>query len=216
LILKNTACFVVECINKEMDQIYVPSTPSTPIKRPSGWSKLSHNSHVAIIVGVICFVILAVGVTLAVVLTRPKADNTPSPTTTVTVTTSPSSTTQTILLKNNDNQCYTLARLPAIMGQPGTCTGVWIQDDTNQTLSFDGETYEYCMQYPFNISDQVQGATGRGCAGIVIQNNKVTALQAGPSGINLCINNLLLWDNCVNAFNFVIEPISHTVSRISL
>lgn len=197
------------------------TTPVTPIQNPpkkrSGWSKLSHNSHVAIIVGICLFVVLVVGVVVAVIFTRPKNPPTPTTTTssTVTPTTSPT-VLNTILLKDNNDQCYEFPKLPAVMGAPGTCTGVWIQNETSKNLSFDGISYEYCTEYPSGLSQSVYGVTGRGCTGVVIEDNHVKALKAGPNGIDLCINNIRLWDNCVNALTFVIEPINHTISRLSL
>jgi hypothetical protein len=191
-----------------------PIKTQKPISK-TGWSKLSHNSHVAIIISICLFVLLSVGIVLAVIFTRPaKAVPTITPTSTVTptVTVSPSVVT-TFLLKDNTGQCYEMPKLNAQLNSPTNCNGVWLANETLTTLAFDGLDYEYCVEFPVSLSQKVYGVTGRGCNGVTLQNNQIRATNALGTGIDMCVNTNLLWSSCAEALTFTVENVNHTLSR---
>lgn len=181
---------------------------------------MNYNTKVAVITFSVFFGLLILGVTLIVVLTRPKAVATVTPTPApIPVTPTPPPVTN-ILLKDSNGLCFQFANLQPVLGAPEKCTGFWIDSPLTQTVTFDGTTYETCIQPAVISGTSVLGTIGAGCNtqivdpttgkltvtdGVVLENTVIRSTKE-----NVCINNtanVLTWGSCGTAFNFVVESL---------
>ena len=92
---------------------------------------------------------------------------------------------QNVLLKDTTtNLCFQFDNLAPKLSSPEACTGFWLVNSTAnlETLTFDGETYETCVQPPSLAGTFVLGTVGAGCARVTLTDGVVAAPE-----VNLCI-----------------------------
>jgi hypothetical protein len=168
---------------------------------------MDFNTKVAIATYVTFFGLVIVSVVLIVVLTR-SDDNIP-----VAPSTSPNPKTSPIpqqlgyaRLKSSTGQCYQFKNLAPKMTVGNCDNSYWIINNTtaNPSVTFDGQTFETCIQTPVKAGSFVYGTVGTGCVPVSLTNNTI------KSG-NLCINITgtdLTWGPCSTAYTFAIETIN--------
>lgn len=154
----------------------------------------------------VAIVALVAGIVVAIVLTRDESQPVPSATTVTPTTTNIPIHTTNVFLQNGSGECYSFTQFRPQMGTPGTCTtGFWIVNSTQDIISFDGNTYEYCIQVPTAVSEDVNGSTSTRCRGIQLINDTIKVKDQ-----DLCINDVagdIEWNVCATALKFVVKPV---------
>lgn len=169
---------------------------------------MKFSTQVAVATYVTFFGLVVLSVVLIVVLTR-NASATDAP---PFVTPPPPYVTpvpppvQTVLLKDpGTNLCYQFDNLAPRLSSPEACTGYWLVNTTAnaETLTFDGQTYETCVQPPAVPGTNVLGTVGAGCARVTLTDGVVEAPTVG-----LCITvgggGGLTWGSCASPFRFAV------------
>lgn len=172
---------------------------------------LSRQTKILIIVISVLLVFIVAGIVIAILLTRNEGQMivvTPTPT----ITPSPTPTpirSQTFNLKTAvDGQCYNMTKFNSVFNGPLACGskgGQWLDDLTNNIISFSGSNYTSCIQTPEAKNQRVFGQTNFSlCTNIEFENNTIKSTTN-----SLCINATAnaIWDDCSNATTFFIDPI---------
>ena len=186
--------------------------------RRSSWSRIEPRYRYAIIGVSVFAVVLIAGIVIAIVLTR--KGGTPVPPVTSAGPAASTSVqpvqTRSLLLKDpSSGDCFTFPSFAPVMGSPGACnTGIWVQNETEETLSFDSTSqppFIYCIQRPGRVSTNVLGSTGSGCIGVFIDGDKIRASKTSDETEDVCINDVfgdIQWGDCGTAFAFDVAYIS--------
>lgn len=170
---------------------------------------MDFNTKVAIATYVTFFGLVIVSVTLIVVLTRNDTQPTLNPTPSANPKTSPTpQTLEYVRLKSASGDCYRFTNLAPKLAIGNCDSSYWIVNQTksNRSVTYDGQTFETCIQAPVKSGTFVYGTVGNGCVPIELNDTVIKA----PTP-NLCINITgtdLTWGPCSSAYNFAIEKVN--------
>lgn len=192
------------------------STPSTPSTVPMASTVFNNKkvsqkpiSRATVIALSVVFAIvgITVGVTMCVLyIPRKKPPSQPFiPVLVPTPTVTQAPTTSSILLKSSGGLCVGLSKFNSQLMTLGDCDGKWIVDTTNDILSFDADTYEFCVQYPGAAGVLVYGNSS-GCRNVKLIRSDVTATVKALNS-SLCITEITnggLWGDCAGAYSFTV------------
>lgn len=172
---------------------------------------MNFNTKVAIATYVTFIGLMIVSVVLIVILTRSTVTSTsvtilPSPF----VTPSTPSNLEFVRLKDANGLCYAFNNLGPQLGAPSVCNAnYWIINRTpnKESITYDGQTFETCIEAPNTSGTFVLGTVGNGCVPVELTSENTIKSVAS----NLCIVSIgdtLTWGSCdTTPYVFTVDAI---------